>query len=76
MAGVKKYGRGSNKIVKPVKPKKSSAKRVYSPGTMREKLIKEVEKKAVKLRTDWSALYKKPKKVSKNKVVKSRRSRS
>ena len=60
MIGAKKYGRGSNKIVKSVKPKKSSAKRVYSPGTMREKLIKEVEKKGVKLRTDWSALYKKP----------------
>tara|TARA_Y100000310_G_C20465262_1_gene707303 strand:+ start:171 stop:374 length:204 start_codon:yes stop_codon:yes gene_type:complete len=67
MAGAKQYRRGSNKIVKPVKVKKLSA---------REKLIKEAEKKGVKLRTDWSALYKKPKKVSKNKVVKSRRGRS
>ena len=51
MAGAKQYRRGSNKIVKPVKVKKLSA---------REKLIKEAEKKGVKLRTDWSALYKKP----------------
>ena len=67
MAGAKQYRRGSNKIVKPVKVKKLSA---------REKLIKEAEKKGVKLRTDWSALYKKPKKVSKDKVVKSKRGRS
>ena len=51
MAGIKQYGRGSNKIVKPVKVKKLSA---------REKLIKDAEKKGVKLRRDWSALYKKP----------------
>ena len=67
MPRAKKYGRGSNKIVKSVKSKKLSE---------REKLIKDAEKKGIKLRTDWSALYKKPKKVSKKKVVKSKIGRS